>query len=121
MKKLILLVSASALLCGCESFQTPSADTIKLEVRGTPGMKFSGTYSVDGKEKAVCGTVPMDIATTEGNFHSVFRKEGDGVLTVILNKEGKLYGEATSVTENGGVQARISPGESFDLTSVTGF
>ncbi|MEO5804499.1 MAG: hypothetical protein ABIR24_13315 [Verrucomicrobiota bacterium] len=121
MKNSILLVALSILVCGCETYRHTEPQAVLIELRGTPGLKFHGTYSIDGKEQAVCGTIPMDIETDGRKFYSIFRKEGDGALTVILNKNCQLYGEATSVTENGGVQAKISPGEVFDLTSVTGF
>jgi hypothetical protein len=121
MKNLILLASLSSLVCGCETFKSPEPDAIKVEVRGTPGLKFTGTYSLDGREQQVCGVVPMDIETVDGKFSSVFKKQGDGLLTVIVNKNGKQYSQATSVTELGGVEAKISPGELFDITSANGF
>ena len=122
MKNVILLVSFSILACGCETFQqTPESQAIKVELRGTPGLKFSGNYTIDGKECYVSGTVPMDIETDGHVFQSEFKKEGDGVLTAMLSKNCKQYGEATALSENGGVRARISKGELFDLTFTTGF
>jgi len=121
MKNSILLVSFSFLFCACQTYQRPEPDAITVAVRGTPGLKFSGTYSIDGKEQQVCGAVPMDLEIADGNFCSEFRKDGDGVLTVIVNKGCKPYGEASSLTAHGGVRTAISPGEVFDLTYTTGF
>ena len=121
MKNIILFASISLLASGCETFQKPEPEAVKVELRGTPGLQFSGSYTIDGKECYVGGTVPMDIETDGSVFQSEFKKEGDGVLTATLIKNCKQYGEATALSENGGVRARISPGELFDLTSTTGF
>ena len=121
MKKIILLASISMLVSGCETCWKPEPQAVKLELRGTPGMKLYGIYKIDGKECCISGTVPMDIEADGRLFHAEFWKESNGTLTATLHKNCRQYGEATALSENGGVLSRIDPAELFDLTSTIGF
>lgn len=125
MKKIILPALGLLLVAGCQTstpyFSSSSPDEITVELQGTPGLKVCGDYYVDGVKQNIHGQIPMNIRVVGYNFHCDFVKTSPGDLNLVLNHGCKSYGEAAAKTERGGVKAELRDGDSFILSSLSGY
>lgn len=78
---------------------------VEIQVRGTSGLEFSGSYGDTGGQKSVDGTVPetYTIEDPEGNIVScTFQKQQtSGTLTVKLVKDGEEKKSKSTTAEYG--------------------
>lgn len=123
MKKFILPALGLLLFTGCQTsyFSSSSPDEITVELRGTPGLNVCGDYYIDGVKQTVHGQLPMNIRAVGYNFHCDINKTGAGDLNRVLNHGCKSYGKTSAVTANGGVKAEVLDGNSFILSSMSGY
>lgn len=123
MKKIILPALGLLLFTGCQTsyFSSSRPDEITVQLRGTPGLNVCGDYYVDGVKQTFHGQIPMNIRAVGRDFHCDFVKTGTGDLNLTLNHGCRTYGKATAVTSNGGVKAELKDGDSFVMSSLSGY
>jgi hypothetical protein len=123
MKTLIIPALGLLFLTGCSTpyFSSTPPGEITVQLRGTPGLSVCGDYYVDGVKQNVHGQIPMNIRAVGRNFSCDFNKTSPGDLSLVLNHNCKSYGKAMAVTAAGGVKAELKDGESFVMSSLSGY
>ncbi len=81
---------------------TPTAAVV-IEVFGTEGLRFEGSYGELGDTKPVSGTVPARLTFKTGVGFSVAlqKRTPQGELGIKITVEGKVVSEAKTVKEYG--------------------
>ena len=81
---------------------TPTADVV-IEVLGTEGLRFEGSYGELGDTKPVSGTVPARLTFKTGIGFSVAlqKRTPRGELAMKVTVEGRVVSETKTVKEYG--------------------
>lgn len=91
-----------------------SPHAVEIQVEGTPGLSFSGSYGDAGSQKTVDGTVPETYTIEElegGIVSAVFQKRGrEGELMVKIVKDGRVVQSESTTAEYGVVAISYSKG-----------
>jgi hypothetical protein len=110
--KNVLLVSLLVLLMGTV-LSACSGNAYTIRVDGTPGLSFSGSYTIvddSGRveAEAVLGVVPTEYGVDGTRLSCSFHKEeAAGLLRVEIVKGGKVVNEAATSAEYGSVTLTV--------------
>ena len=104
---IVIIAVASSLAGGSSGVPLFSTSTYTIQVTGTSGVQFSGSYMVTdssggSNSQSVDGTVPQSYTATGTIISVVFQNQGDsGTLTVKILKDSTVVKQSTTTAAYG--------------------
>lgn len=111
-KVILVALLVFLLVSGFMLYLRPIATSVRLNLTGTPGLKVTGTYAVDGLSREFSGVLPTNISVKARSFvYTIYMEEPRGKLQGGLIVNGGLCsGSSSTANDFSGVSGNYTKG-----------